>query len=70
MIDIVTERDKHTMGVINRRSNAKSNDQCHYLFDGPACLRKLALEFVAGLLGRWPDPASSLADQSKDGILK
>ena len=70
MIDTGTGRDKHTVGVIDRRSNAKSNDQCRNLFDRPAGLRKLALEIVAGLLGRWPDPAGGLADQSKDDILR
>lgn len=70
MIKIGTERDQHTVRVVNRRSNAKPNDQCHYFFERPAGFRKLAQEFVAGLLRRWPDPAGSLTDQSSNDALR
>ena len=58
MIEIGAERDKRTMGVINCRSNPKTNVQSHNIFERPVRLRKLTQEFVAGLQ-RWPDPAES-----------
>ena len=57
------------MRVINRRSDTKPNDQCHDFFEGPTRLRELAQEFVAGLLGRGPNPTSSLADHPSGDIL-
>jgi hypothetical protein len=51
MLEIGTESDRHTAGVITRRSNAETKDQCHNIFERPARLRKLAQETVAGLLG-------------------
>ena len=68
MLEMGTERDKHTMGVINRRSKAKTKDQSHNIFKRPARLRKLSQEFVAEPL-RWPDPAGSLADDPSNKIL-
>jgi len=55
--------------VINRRSDTKPNDQCHDFLEGPTRLRELAQEFVAGLLGRGPNPTSSLADHPSGDIL-
>ena len=59
MIEVGAERDKRTMGVINCRSNPKTNVQSHNIFERPVRLRKLAQEFVARPLRRWPDPAGS-----------
>ena len=58
------------MCVINRRSDAKPNNQCDDFFERPARLRELAQEVVAGLLAGGPDIASSLADHPSDDILK
>ena len=69
MIEIGAERDKHTLGVINRRSNTKTNDKCHNIFERPVCLRKRAQEFAARLL-RWPDPTGSLADHPGNKIVR
>lgn len=56
--------------MIDRRSNAKPNDQCRDFFERPARLRKLAQEVVAGLLRRWPDPVRSMGDRSNNDILR
>jgi hypothetical protein len=70
MIKISAERDKHIAGVINHRSNAKADDQCHNIFERSARLRKLSQEFEAGPLRRWPNPAESLADYLSNDALR